>query len=110
MIPIKIGIPVQVNGQSFAATDVERSDFVHLLLGALQRLCHHSRIHIFNQNSVLSFCFAQTLNHFCSNSRTTTSSPTTTTHCREYSDHNGSLITNLTVGLILTKFCHYANP
>ena len=30
-------IDVDIHGQSFVATDVERSDYVHMLLGALQQ-------------------------------------------------------------------------
>ena len=48
-------IDVDIHGQLFVATDVERSDCVHLLLGALQRLGHKPRIPILNQHCVQPF-------------------------------------------------------
>ena len=55
-------IDVDTHGQLFVATDVERSDCVHLLLGALQWLDHDAQIPSMNHNCVQLFSFAHTLN------------------------------------------------
>ena len=73
-------IDVGIHDQLFVATDIERFDCVHLLLGALQRLDHKSRFPSFNYDCAI-FLHAKLSYHeyttHCNESvPTTTNTPT----------------------------------